>query len=204
FQLSAFSPISFGTKKDSTQKSLAFGSDFKSLEEGSLLISAGYGALNYFKNGIRQNIEVIDDNTTGLGPLHGKIEYMLTKTLGSALLINHVETNGNVVYDDGLGKPYTVTLHHKSTSIIYRLNWHFYNEDGLDLFIGGGLGYRFGKYNYATSYSKYSPPLLTFVHFPIGFEFSVGFRYFISNHFGFYSEIGITKSILQTGLTYKL
>ncbi len=204
FQLSAFSPISYGAFKDSTQKPREFGADFLSLEEGSIFFSAGYGALNYF-NGVIDEIDIVlSDNTKGLGPIHLKAELMLRKTLGMALVMNHVETHGSMVYDDGFGQTYSVSLNHRSTSFIWRLNWHFYNENGLDLFLGGGLGYRYGSLHFSTSYNHFQAPILTFVNFPIGFEFSGGFRYFITNHFGLYAEFGLTKSIMQAGLTYKL
>ena len=39
---------------------------------------------------------------------------------------------------------------------------------------------------------------------PLGFEATIGLRVFLNKNIGLYSEVGISKSLIQGGLSFKL
>jgi hypothetical protein len=112
-------------------------------------------------------------------------------------------------YDNGYWWGYHYRSEYRWTYIVIgaRGTWH-YNEwhgnPNLDLYAGLLLGYRIASYKdetvypngvAATSHSSYS-----------GLQHDVfaGARYYISDNFGFYGEVGYGVSNLQVGLVFKL
>jgi hypothetical protein len=201
---SAGNPIKFksfkGFKSASPKSIKGNGGDF---EEGVMIFSGGYGAPNM--------TGFISDNTysqttytvTGLGPIHAKFEFAAADALGVGISFNYATRK--VSYTSGGTTPNTESLDIMRTSINARINYHFYTENSVDIYTGVGFGYRFGTATYLYN-GKPDPNFdnIYNIYFPIGFEMTIGARYYFSEMFGAYMEVGLARSIIQAGLVFKL
>jgi outer membrane protein W len=172
--------------------------------KGSTNFSAGYGAVSYeylllkiFTNDLK-NV-----NTTKSGPLYLKAEYAVADNFTLGLNVNYTNITGTFTLDSAstVGK-YSGTIGLRSTSIIGRVNYTIpFAEDKAGFMIGAGLGYRGLRASYADN-NPYKPidggisvPL------PITGELTLGFRYYFTENIGAYVETGITRSLIQGGIT---
>ncbi len=147
--------------------------------------------------------------STGTGPYHLKYENRIKTWLGIGASINHMTytvTYTEKVSDtvQGIIVPNNVKISSNNTALNFRANIHFINPEKyekLDVYFGIGLGYRFGKLRISSDYEQYTPSIKLPNVSKIGFETTLGMRYFIDNWIGFYLELGPAKSIVQAGLT---
>jgi hypothetical protein len=172
--------------------------------KGSTNFSVGYGAfsygnliLNLFSN------ELKDLKINKSGPIFIKGEYAVADNLTLGLNINYTKTSGTFSLDSVavVGK-YSGTLGLRSTSIIGRLNYTIpFAEDRGGFMIGGGVGYR----GFRASYSDTDPRTPVdggiSIPFPLTAELTFGVRYYLTENIGLYTEFGLTRSILQGGIT---
>lgn len=177
--------------------------------KGSVNVSVGYGAFAY--GSLIQNLlknEVKDLNLNRTGPFYVKAEYALANNFTLGMNINYTNTTGSFTLDSvnagniNITNKYSGTLGLRSTSIIGRLNYTIpFADDKAGFMIGGGLGYR----GFRASYTDTDPrtPVdggLSFP-FPITGELTFGLRYYLTQNIGLYTEFGLTRSILQGGIT---
>lgn len=84
-----------------------------------------------------------------------------------------------------------------------RGSYHFYNTDNLDLYAGGMIGYNIVSSSYESKSSGYTRS--SSAH---GSEFSYAFfaggRYYFTDTFGAFAELGYGVAYLNFGLTVKL
>ncbi|MES2837239.1 MAG: hypothetical protein V4667_06940 [Bacteroidota bacterium] len=79
-------------------------------------------------------------------------------------------------------------------TLLLRGNIHPLTTKKFDLYIGGGIGFHLIKY----------PTLSNKQNALVGaFDCTIGARYFLAKRIALYSEIGLAKTIIQSGLTYK-
>jgi hypothetical protein len=177
--------------------------------KGGFNVSVGYGAFawgNVIKNLLETEVKDLKINRTG--PIYVKAEYALADNFTIGMNINYTNTTGSFTLDSinagniNLSKKYSGTLGLRSTSIIGRLNYTIpFADDKAGFMIGGGLGYR----GFRGSYTDTDPrtPVdggLSFP-FPITGELTFGLKYYLTENIGLYTEFGLTRSILQGGIT---
>jgi opacity protein-like surface antigen len=186
----------------------------QAVDEGNSIISVGYGFPNLGKSVFKAISAGSDVTIKGIGPIHLKYEYMVGEKIGIGASINIVNFSVNWVdqsmqgYDVN-GDPILVSTAYKISSTnysaLFRFNYHFYTDDNLDVYYGLGAGYRGATYK--VSSTPYDPDY-TFsasgLTIPVGFETTLGMRYFFTEQFGAYTEIGIGKSLIQFGACLKL
>lgn len=180
--------------------------------EKPILISAGIGVPNtprFFFNYLKS--ESLAFKSTGVGPYHFKVEYQPKWWLGLGLNINHmqytVEYDQNI-FDSVLGKftPNTYKIESKNTAFNARINFHFFNPENFeksDLYFGLGMGYRTGSFKISSKIQGYEPKIKLPNFLKLGFETTLGYRYFFTENIGLFSELGIAKSVLQLGTTIR-
>jgi opacity protein-like surface antigen len=174
-------------------------------EEGKSFVSVGYGIVgfsNSFFNDILAGSEI---DTRNFGPVYFKYEYAISEKLGIGIGIANVNNSytstGTYTDNMGVSRNYTEKLSRSNTSILARLNWHFGENDRFDPYFGFGMGYRFGGWKYTVSDPAVGENEELPTVIPFGFELTTGARYFFTDNFGIYGEVGLAKSILQFGLT---
>ena len=62
---------------------------------------------------------------------------------------------------------------------------------------------RFGKLNVSSQYSAFTPSIKLPNLSKIGFETTIGMRYFLTENIGVYAEFGPAKSLIQGGLSVR-
>jgi hypothetical protein len=176
-------------------------------EQGRSIISVGYGFGNFSKAIFSVYNDYNDYSFKFLGPLHLKYEYAINNSLGFGLSLNYISYNLNwkyTYYNDVTMQDelYDESLKYNSLSVLVRLNHHFFHQNGLDIYWGAGLGYKHNNYTYQSDYDGTLNTTDLGNLFPVGFELTVGLRYFFTPNIGAYIEGGFAKSALQFGLCF--
>jgi hypothetical protein len=177
-------------------------------QESRHYVSAGVGFPNLPRFYFNTLSHLDRFKSTGTGPYHLKYENRIYRWLGVGASINHMTytvkytenvldtVNGNIV-------PSNITISSNNTALNLRANLHLMNPekyDKVDIYFGIGIGYKFGKLKIESSYQDYKPSIKLPSLSKLGLETTFGFRYFIDKHIGFYTEIGLAKSVIQAGL----
>jgi hypothetical protein len=101
----------------------------------------------------------------------------------------------------------TTRLNFQSSSFLLRSNLNYYADGKICIYTGVGIGLRtqhvtnahvsfvdsVGKFTVEAGIPKPNP-------IPLGFEATIGCKYFFHKNIGCYAEAGIAKSLLQFGL----
>lgn len=146
---------------------------------------------------------------TGTGPFHLKYENRVNRWLGVGLSVNHMTysvTYTQDVLDTALGRVYPnkINISSNNTAFNFRSNLHFLdpeNQSKHDFYVGMGLGFRVGKLRIESEYPSFQPKLDLPSLSHLGLEATIGYRYFLDDNLGFYSEFGLAKSVLQIGFS---
>jgi opacity protein-like surface antigen len=181
----------------------------QSFSMGNNNISAGYGIGNIIQS-IFSSYETYDSYSfKATGPFFLKYEQALTDRLGIG--INAAYVGAKVSYID---KSYIVdttsmtfykqTINWSSYSILARLNFHFATLDKLDPYWGFGIGYRGASWKASDNDPNYDNSTSFNSVLPIGFEATIGARYYFTPAIGAYMEVGIAKAVVQFGLSANL
>lgn len=150
-------------------------------------------------------------NVDGKGPYHIKYENRINSFLGLGLNINNMSYHVSYTEDvldtvNGIILPNNIDIRSNNTAFNVRCNLHFINPEknkDLDVYMGMGLGLRFGKLNVSSQYSAFTPSIKLPNLSKIGFETTIGMRYFLTENIGVYTEFGPAKSLIQGGLSVR-
>jgi hypothetical protein len=176
--------------------------------KGSVNVSAGYGAITYgnlFLNLVTNGLELKNVNTNLTGPIYLKGEYAVADNFTIGLNVNYSNTSATFTIDsiNYVGK-YGGTLGLRSTSGLLRANYTIpFAEDRAGFMIGGGIGYRGFRASYADNDPRTPLDGGIALPVPVTFEFTMGFRYYLTENVGLYVESGVTRSLLQGGVTVR-
>ncbi|SDJ90630.1 hypothetical protein SAMN05421823_101385 [Catalinimonas alkaloidigena] len=174
----------------------------QAFEQGTSVISLGYGIGNLNKTLFSTYESEAGYDYTGVGPFFGKFEYGVSDRVGIGLNVAHVGVN--VRYNEEYnGETYNYRVNWRNTSILGRVNIHFANTEKLDAFWGAGIGYRFGAWSYEDNNPDDSSENKIGALNPLGFETTIGVRYFFLENIGVYAEAGIAKAPLQFGVNVR-
>jgi len=183
----------------------------QAFEEGVSVVQLGYGFPNLGKSLLTSGTEDGDYKAFGIGPIHARFEYGITDRYGIGVSINMVSfgakwTSEGYTYDSNGFMTGTTTYDHKdkigSWNILIRFNRHWDVNDKVDIYGGFGLGYNSWKWSHETNDPDYSDDSFSFP-IPVGYEATVGLRYYFTDNIGAYIEGGWSKSLLQAGIAMK-
>lgn len=186
--------------------------EFEAFSDGISVVSFGYGIPNLNKAILKTFESYGNYKTSGFGPLHAKYEYALTDMFGLGLSASYaswgatwvqnypVYNNTTMSYDN---RNYEESFKGTSLALSLRYNVHFATGKKIDPYYGVGVGYKFNTYKYFSAYPDYVKPS-TGAYFPVSFETTIGLRYLFSPDLGFYTEVGLSKSLIQAGLVGRL
>lgn len=179
-------------------------------EAGQILLSGSYGLIQ--TRGLTTNavfnVVTVDYSQKVGGPYYGMLEYLVSPKLGIGLNLAHIRLNGDYTRYDSIKLELADGVYkYRSTSAIFRLNYHLSKSKTLDTYIGIGLGMRFNRHTLndkGTLIPEALKPFMTFAApFP-GMDCTLGLRYYMTPELGFYFEGGMAKSLLRLGVTYRL
>jgi opacity protein-like surface antigen len=181
------------------KKASAFG-------QGKSIISIGYGFPNIGKAIFNVYDIYTDFKVTGFGPMHVKYEYGVSDKIGMGVSVNIVSSKVSWI-ESGYGSNDSLSYEHRiksnAYSILARMNIHFATQAKIDPYWGFGLGYSGRKYTYSSDDPNDLQVIALKNLIPIGFESTVGCRFYFTDNIGAYIEAGFSKSIVQGGLVAK-
>jgi outer membrane protein W len=178
----------------------------QAFEKGKGYISAGWGFGNLNQSIYQDDANDVGDKYNSLGPLFGKLEYAISNKIGLGINFAYmkIEIEEPAYWSTSTG--YTEKTEFTTMSYIVRFNYHFLEEERVDLYIGAGVGYRSAvtvtTNNDPDASSRNQTEYFTF---PIGAELTFGARVLvIPNALGMYTEVGFAKGVIQVGLVGKI
>lgn len=184
--------------------------DLKSHEKGQIHFNYGYGQPRMDKKLFEYQKDSTDFRVVGIGPFFWRMEYGLSRKLSVALSCSWIMYKADWKRQRpdpkwGFDLPFVYGTTAQDIAANLRFNYHFFVTKEWDLYVGGGAGY-----NYFTNkdFTTYGPDDTTFnaqfkIPYPIGYEMSMGVRYYFLTRTAIYLEAGIGKSLIQGGFTFK-
>lgn len=187
-----------------SSKAFAQGSPFETSEKSpfqSFNFSLGYGVVSYqgmFAEALNQTLNF---DTRQTGPIHFRFGYRMSKVVEIGTSLNYEDQEFSWVNSNQ--NPGRARI--KSFSGLFRANFHFLKSQSMDCYFGVGLGLRYDQYDLSVPVGSAD------FEFPFGVsqilpgaELVFGYRGFITDYIGLYTELGFTKSPLQLGVCVKL
>lgn len=180
----------------------------QSAQEGNVIIDAYYGFPDLYKSTFRtayaNSGSEIDLKMTGLGPLGGRIEYLLTDKVGLGLDV--VYNSAGIEYkefDSFDNKTYEYDFTTNKIGALVTFNFHFVDNDKLDVAGIVGAGYSNRTFSFTSTDPNYLESSVSGI-IPVGFKLGAIMRYYFSDNIGMNLGIGIGQGgLLNGGLSFK-
>lgn len=141
-------------------------------------------------------------SSSAFGPIYAKYEYAASDKIGIG--VNFAYASNSLSYTeedwDGLGNDVNASIDRTTMSINARMNIHFGNSDRFDPYWGFGFGYRTASWSFDYDDDNYNGNETFSNPLPLGFETTLGARFYLTDNIGLYGEFGAAKSVLQFGL----
>jgi hypothetical protein len=141
-------------------------------------------------------------NTQSVGPWGARYEYMLNRRIGFGIDAWYVSTSFTGLYSqtNASGPPSIISFNGKLSRInaIGRMTIHLSTHEKFDPYVHFGLGYLYSTYHFvSTSKSVYDEtnPLPSFT-----FRVGMGLKYYFSQDFGTFIDVGIGGPLVSFGL----
>jgi len=137
----------------------------------------------------------VDVKVGSIGPLGGKLEYMVSDKVGAGIEINYANTSvkwtENTTDGNGNNVSYQYDFSIPRMRLMFCFNLHFGSSENFDGFWRIGAGYSSLSWKYTTNDPNYNDEQINFNLFPIAFRTAIGGRYFFSENFGLNAELGL-------------
>lgn len=177
---------------------MSLGSQAQSFQKNDLILSGGLGQSIFSTVDLSKYENIPSFRSTFLQPITLKAEYAITDEIG--LGFSTVYSAASARWTDSLFYSYDFSFN--KLSITPRLNIHFLRKKVVDMYIGGGIGYKTGGYRFKSTDPAFSPSSSLGV-IPISLEASLGIRAYITPDLGAFAELGAGHGYLQFGVVYK-
>ena len=170
----------------------------------SKIISFGIGFPTvdpfYFNKNIRSSTTTTLTNFNSQPVQHIKGEIAFVDNIGFAVCVNRSLTSFDQTYfSDYYQRIETINITEKVLTVNLRANYHFLYNKLIDPYFGIGVGFR--KIGYQTQGKQIT---VFEAKTPFGFETTFGVRTLIKSLIGIYIEAGISRSLIQGGITLNL
>ncbi|HSY76371.1 MAG TPA: outer membrane beta-barrel protein [Bacteroidia bacterium] len=180
----------------------------QAFDDGKNLLSLGFGfpATSVITKNLPNYQNELNYNYKNYGTIVLKFEHGMTKYFGVGLNLEY--SSASLAYDYTQPRPfntdttYHVTINNTLLAAYLRLNGHYPIGDKLDIFGGFGLGYAYQINNYNDNNPDNTGKNNKTQSFQFDWQFTLGLRYMIKDHFGLFAEIGWATTTVQMGLTF--
>ena len=181
----------------------------QAVSQGNVLIDAYYGFPDLYRSTLRSAYDESGNTNLkvgGLGPIGGRLEYMLSDKFGLGLDIAYtsatvtydrdtVNTSGPITYQDKVGT--------KKIGGMVTFNYHFLQNDNLDAYAMLGAGYRQRTWFFESTDPDYSGDEIKGL-IPVAFRIGAGMRYFFTDNIGANLAVGFGQGgLINGGLSFK-
>jgi hypothetical protein len=182
------------------------------VEQGNVIVDTYYGFPNLYtavfkttyanaqSNGAQANL-----NVRGFGPVGIRGEYLVTDKFGIGLDMHYQSSSVDFDEVDNSGATaVTYNYKFKTTKIVIMpsFNFHFLEEEKMDLYLQVAAGYGSRKFSFTSTEPGYSNPTVKGL-FPVSFRTAVGYRYFFSDNIGINVALGLGGPLVSGGLSFK-
>jgi hypothetical protein len=185
--------------------------------QGNVIIDPYAGIPNWANSILYNNVE---DNSTnnfklngGLLSYGGRVEYMVADNMGLGLDVNYETSGFNYDYNDSIynvnTNQYDVTKYNvdykaKKLRAMLRLNYHFVQNDRVDVYAGFAGGYKNVNRTIDTNDPNYDDSDLNGALIPVALRIAIGTRVYFTNNIGAMVELGaFGGGLVQFGLSAK-
>lgn len=187
-------------------------------DKGTVVVTAGFGFPDLYRGTLRTYYNgYTSEKITGFGPVLLKGDYGIVKfkwghTVGAGMVLGFNTSKATFSYKDwsnsgsGVGGyyvDYTQVDKYTTITIGARGTYHFFTKEKFDCYASIGLGFNINTHSQTTTdpqgvkYKVNQRPGL----YQAG---TIGIRYFFTNNFGVYSELGWDNSApVQAGFSLK-
>jgi len=169
------------------------------------VISIGFGPQNSeFGNfgGPLKSTEIYNiSSISSSAVFHGKLEFFLNKHFGIGANVNYSTLSyyySFLNYATNQEKVFPINL--QTFNLNVRVNYHLFYLKELDVYLGAGTGLRLVKKNLLID----DEPTNNKSGFLREYETSLGVRYLANGLLGAYLEIGLSRSLIQFGLSLNI
>jgi opacity protein-like surface antigen len=188
----------------------------QAVEEGNVIVDAYYGFPNLYSTTFRaayaNSGTETDVSIKGMGPLGGRVEYMLADKFGLGLDIGFNNTKLTFKdqvqeYNSSTGTYQTKVYDYNYTTAKFgamiTMNYHFLDNDNLDLYGQLGIGYGRRTYKFSSTDPNYSNESIKGL-IPIASRLGVGMRYFFTDNVGVNLNLGFGQGgLANAGVSFK-
>jgi hypothetical protein len=188
----------------------------QAVQEGNVIIDAYYGFPNLYTSiykGLYANSGTeINLTIGGIGPLGGRIEYLVADKFGVGLDIAYDNTTINYQEAKSVYNTTTMVTEERTYDYDYAtrkiggmvtFNYHFLDHDALDAYAMIGAGYKNRNFSFESTDPDYTAATVSGL-IPIAFRIGGGMRYFFTPNIGANLAIGIGQGgIVNGGISVK-
>ncbi|MFM2225179.1 MAG: hypothetical protein RJA07_1381 [Bacteroidota bacterium] len=186
----------------------SFSAFAKGFEEGKSYISLNYGKNDFALEHFLHHRDIVNPTKYLIGPVYLKYEKAVKKRWGigfnSAYDFSTVDFYHIINTPSGQAVTNYDHVKYKSFSLLVRMNYHLLSNKRFDPYIGAGLGYRWRTWSFTSTDVNEKLRLPRKIYLPLGFDLTMGFRYFVVQKIAIECEVGIAKSPFQFGITYRI
>ena len=169
----------------------------QSFQKNDLVLSAGLGRTIFTTSAWDSYKTIPGFSSNFIQPITLKAEYAISNEIGLGL--SSVYSSATAQWTDS---NFNYRSSYNKFSVTPRLNIHFLKKKVVDMYLGGGIGYKTGSYQFDTNDPNFIPSGSISV-IPISLEASLGLRAFFTPEFGGFAELGIGHGYFQFGFAYK-
>ncbi|MFH0893339.1 MAG: hypothetical protein V2A54_02795 [Bacteroidota bacterium] len=186
------------------------------LKKGNTIIDGYYGFPNMYGTSIKTSYAnsntAFDVDPGMIGPLGGKIEYLLSDKVGLGL--NGWYSNAWVKWTEDQQvlvagsttqyetKTYNYKVEAPRTDVLVMFNYHFVNTESVDSYFCVGAGYHNRTFRYVTDDPNFNDDGFE-IPIPFNARVGIGMRYFFVENFGINIEFGLGGPLLHGGICAK-
>lgn len=188
--------------------------------QGDIMIDPYIGVPNWANSILYNQLDGDDAGVTdykvngGMLSYGGRAEYMVADDFGVGIDINYEVSGYNYNDLDSTFNPststYTATKYNydykaKKFRAMFRLNYHFVQNERVDAYTGFAAGYKGVNRSFESNDPNAVNDELNGALVPVTFRLAIGARVYFTNNIGAHVEIGaFGGALLQFGLSVKL
>jgi hypothetical protein len=179
------------------------------VEEGNVIIDTYYGFPNLytavFKTAYANSGTELDLKVSGLGPVGIRGEYLVSDKFGIGLDIHYQQSVADYNQaSNSSNNPVIYNYNFKTTkiAIMPSFNFHFLEEDAMDLYMQLAAGYGNREFKFTSTEPGYTMPVIKGL-VPVAFRIAVGYRYFFTENLGINMAVGLGGPLVSGGLSLK-
>ncbi len=142
------------------------------------------------------------ETLTGMLPIGVRGEYLVTDKFGIGIEVTYASGKRVYTYEES-GSQYSITGEHNKMRVLPTFNFHFLDNENVDLYLALGVGLKNVNYKWSSTNANDIDDL----DFPTGkisSKFAIGTRIFFTENIGANFAFGIGGPLVNGGLSFRI